>query len=61
MFEKLTDKEQELLTKFWRAWVDVRDSTGYGEVRVTMQKKVWVSVLKTIHDRSVGKTAWKKS
>ena len=64
MFERwdsLTDKEKEMMIKFWEAWSNVRDGTGYGEVKVTMQKKVWVSVSSTVHDRSVGeKTVWKK-
>ena len=59
--DELTDKEKEMLMKFWEAWSTVRDGTGFGEVKVTMQGKVWVSVSSTTHDRSTGgKTVWKK-
>ena len=64
MFEelgKLSEKEEELLIKFWQAWSDVRDTTGHGEVRATMQMRKWKHLFKTTSDTSTSSgTVWKK-
>lgn len=47
IFNNLSKEEKEILSAFWKAWREIRESTGYGDVKLTMQAKRLKHVIKT--------------